>query len=74
VLQVRAGQPRPGQRVRLSDDVPQQRVRLRVHEAGAGEHGPRSALASEVIYGNNYGKRTLDKSYLAARPRPAACR
>jgi cholesterol oxidase len=27
---------------------------------------PRSALASEVIYGNNYGKRTLDKSYLAA--------
>lgn len=27
---------------------------------------PRSALASEVIYGNNYGKRSLDKSYLAA--------
>ncbi|MFI5495242.1 GMC oxidoreductase [Actinoplanes sp. NPDC051859] len=27
---------------------------------------PRSALASEVIYGNNYGKRTLDKTYLAA--------
>jgi cholesterol oxidase len=26
---------------------------------------PRSALASEVIYGNNYGKRSLDKSYLA---------
>jgi cholesterol oxidase len=26
----------------------------------------RSALASEVIYGNNYGKRTLDKTYLAA--------
>jgi len=27
---------------------------------------PRSALASEVIYGNNYGKRSLDQSYLAA--------
>jgi cholesterol oxidase len=27
---------------------------------------PKSALAQEVIYGNNYGKRTLDKSYLAA--------
>jgi cholesterol oxidase len=26
---------------------------------------PRSALAAEVIYGNNYGKRSLDKSYLA---------
>jgi cholesterol oxidase len=26
---------------------------------------PRSALASEVIYGNNYGKRSLDKTYLA---------
>lgn len=26
---------------------------------------PRSALAGEVIYGNNYGKRSLDKSYLA---------
>jgi cholesterol oxidase len=27
---------------------------------------PRSALASEVIYGNNYGKKSLDKTYLAA--------
>lgn len=27
---------------------------------------PKSALASEVIYGNNYGKRSLDKSYLPA--------
>ncbi|GAA2360142.1 GMC oxidoreductase [Saccharopolyspora halophila] len=27
---------------------------------------PRSALASEVIYGNNHGKSSLDKSYLAA--------
>ncbi|MFC7342843.1 GMC oxidoreductase [Saccharopolyspora griseoalba] len=27
---------------------------------------PRSALASEVVYGNNHGKRSLDKSYLAA--------
>lgn len=27
---------------------------------------PRSALAGEVIYGNNQGKRTLDKTYLAA--------
>lgn len=27
---------------------------------------PRSALGSEVIYGNNYGKRSLDKTYLAA--------
>jgi cholesterol oxidase len=27
---------------------------------------PRSALASEVIYGNNYGKRSLDKTYLSA--------
>ncbi|MGW0826440.1 GMC oxidoreductase [Streptomyces sp. NPDC002845] len=26
----------------------------------------RSALASEVIYGNNHGKRTLDKTYLAS--------
>ncbi|PTL78438.1 GMC oxidoreductase [Vitiosangium sp. GDMCC 1.1324] len=26
----------------------------------------RSALASEVIYGNNYGKKSLDKTYLAA--------
>ncbi|SDX73687.1 cholesterol oxidase [Amycolatopsis xylanica] len=26
----------------------------------------RSALGSEVIYGNNHGKRTLDKTYLAA--------
>ena len=26
----------------------------------------RSALASEVIYGNNHGKKTLDKTYLAA--------
>ncbi|MFD0691718.1 GMC oxidoreductase [Actinomadura fibrosa] len=26
----------------------------------------KSALASEVIYGNNYGKRSLDKTYLAA--------
>jgi cholesterol oxidase len=26
----------------------------------------RSALAGEVIYGNNYGKRSLDKTYLAA--------
>ncbi|HVV10874.1 GMC oxidoreductase [Amycolatopsis sp.] len=36
---------------------------LRQEEAG---QVPRSALASEVIYGNNYGKRSLDKSYLAA--------
>lgn len=27
---------------------------------------PKSALATEVIYGNNHGKRSLDKSYLAA--------
>ena len=27
---------------------------------------PRSALAGEVIYGNNHGKRTLDRTYLAA--------
>lgn len=27
---------------------------------------PRSALAAEVIYGNNHGKVSLDKSYLAA--------
>ncbi|MER6912991.1 GMC oxidoreductase [Streptomyces sp. NPDC000594] len=26
---------------------------------------PRSALAGEVMYGNNHGKRSLDKSYLA---------
>ncbi|WP_051898339.1 GMC oxidoreductase [Sciscionella sediminilitoris] len=26
---------------------------------------PRSALAGEVIYGNNHGKRSLDKTYLA---------
>ncbi|TCP40686.1 cholesterol oxidase [Tamaricihabitans halophyticus] len=27
---------------------------------------PRSALAGEVIYGNNHGKRSLDQTYLAA--------
>ncbi|MEU5422154.1 GMC oxidoreductase [Streptomyces sp. NPDC020667] len=27
---------------------------------------PKSALATEVIYGNNHGKRSLDQSYLAA--------
>jgi cholesterol oxidase len=27
---------------------------------------PKSALAAEVIYGNNHGKRSLDKTYLAA--------
>ncbi|AXU15206.1 GMC oxidoreductase [Streptomyces clavuligerus] len=27
---------------------------------------PRSALAGEVIYGNNHGKRSLDRTYLAA--------
>ncbi|MEU3273383.1 GMC oxidoreductase [Saccharomonospora sp. NPDC006951] len=27
---------------------------------------PRSALGGEVIYGNNHGKRSLDKTYLAA--------
>ncbi|WP_432097616.1 GMC oxidoreductase [Streptomyces sp. bgisy100] len=27
---------------------------------------PASALAAEVIYGNNHGKRTLDRTYLAA--------
>jgi cholesterol oxidase len=32
----------------------------------AASQVPRSALASEVIYGNNYGKRSLDKTYLAA--------
>jgi cholesterol oxidase len=36
---------------------------LKQEEAGTV---PRSALASEVIYGNNYGKRSLDKTYLAA--------
>ncbi|MEV4598980.1 GMC oxidoreductase [Amycolatopsis sp. NPDC049253] len=36
---------------------------LEQEEAGTVE---RSALASEVIYGNNHGKRSLDKSYLAA--------
>jgi cholesterol oxidase len=36
---------------------------MRREEAG---QVPRSALASEVIYGNNHGKRSLDKSYLAA--------
>jgi cholesterol oxidase len=36
---------------------------LRQEEAGTV---PRSADASEVIYGNNHGKRSLDRSYLAA--------
>ncbi|MCR6481623.1 GMC oxidoreductase [Amycolatopsis sp. OK19-0408] len=36
---------------------------LRREEAG---EVPRSADASEVIYGNNHGKRSLDQSYLAA--------
>ncbi|MCF3181345.1 GMC family oxidoreductase [Streptomyces polychromogenes] len=31
----------------------------------AGE-APKSALAAEVIYGNNHGKQSLDKTYLAA--------
>jgi cholesterol oxidase len=34
-------------------------------QEGAGQV-PRSALASEVIYGNNHGKKSLDKTYLAA--------
>ncbi|RMI30524.1 GMC oxidoreductase [Nocardia stercoris] len=33
---------------------------------GGGSAVPRSALNSEVIYGNNYGKQSLDKTYLAA--------
>ncbi|MEQ0560212.1 GMC oxidoreductase [Amycolatopsis sp. NEAU-NG30] len=36
---------------------------LRREEAG---EVPRSADASEVIYGNNHGKRSLDRTYLAA--------
>jgi len=36
---------------------------MRREEAG---EVPRSALASEVIYGNNHGKRSLDKSYIPA--------
>ncbi|MGW2207631.1 GMC oxidoreductase [Streptomyces sp. NPDC001774] len=32
---------------------------------------PQSALAAEVIYGNNYGKRSLDKTYLAGALRTA---
>ncbi|MER7960350.1 GMC oxidoreductase [Streptomyces sp. NPDC096030] len=39
---------------------------MRLEEA---EAVPKSALAAEVIYGNNYGKRSLDKSYLAAAMR-----
>ncbi|MQA09214.1 MAG: GMC family oxidoreductase [Pseudonocardiaceae bacterium] len=35
---------------------------MRAEEAG---QVPRSALGGEVIYGNNHGKRSLDKSYLA---------
>ncbi|MBB3052249.1 cholesterol oxidase [Prauserella isguenensis] len=36
---------------------------MRREEAG---EVPRSALDSEVIFGNNHGKRSLDKTYLAA--------
>jgi cholesterol oxidase len=36
---------------------------LKKEEAGTV---PRSALGSEVIYGNNHGKRSLDQTYLAA--------
>ncbi|SFP33168.1 cholesterol oxidase [Amycolatopsis arida] len=36
---------------------------MRREEAG---EVPRSALAAEVIYGNNHGKRSLDQTYLAA--------
>ncbi|MFF3287470.1 GMC oxidoreductase [Streptomyces sp. NPDC003023] len=36
---------------------------MRREEAG---QAARSALAGEVIYGNNHGKRSLDKTYLAA--------
>ena len=34
---------------------------------------PRSALAGEVIYGNNHGKRTLDRTYLAAAAATGRC-
>lgn len=36
---------------------------MRQEEAG---EVPKSALGGELIYGNNHGKRSLDKSYLAA--------
>ena len=36
---------------------------MRREEAG---EVPRSALSAEVIFGNNHGKRSLDKTYLAA--------
>ncbi|MEU4492537.1 GMC oxidoreductase [Streptomyces sp. NPDC023998] len=32
----------------------------------AAGQAPKSALAGEVIYGNNHGKRSVDKTYLAA--------
>ncbi|MGW2487707.1 GMC oxidoreductase [Streptomyces sp. NPDC001606] len=35
-------------------------------QAEAAGTATRSALAGEVIYGNNHGKRSLDKTYLAA--------
>ncbi|NBM14882.1 GMC oxidoreductase [Streptomyces sp. GC420] len=35
-------------------------------EREAAGTAPRSALGQEVIYGNNHGKRSLDKTYLAA--------
>lgn len=35
-------------------------------EREAAGTATRSALAQEVIYGNNYGKKSLDKTYLAA--------
>ncbi|WP_240139123.1 GMC oxidoreductase [Streptomyces sp. MUM 178J] len=35
-------------------------------EREASGQAPKSALAGEVIYGNNHGKRSLDKTYLAA--------
>lgn len=34
------------------------------------EEVPRSALAGEVIYGNNHGKNSLDKTYLKKQPLP----
>lgn len=35
-------------------------------KAEAAGTAPRSALAGEVIYGNNHGKKSVDKTYLAA--------
>ncbi len=51
--------------VRVSQPLRAQRVRLRVQKKEAAGQVTKSGLGGEVIYGNNAGKKSLDKTYLA---------